>query len=358
MSNKIIQEVFKDLKEHSEMPLVSEVQFNNEIKQLQLRFNEHVSKYNELVKNKDPEVFHFNQTVRFLHYLLNHPDTKKDFYPIFNEHRIEFNFVRLVSSISSGEKHETTEEKVLRLFKEKHLVHYEELKTIYKNLVEKKDESVGNWEYTSLHNYLSKHYPSLFANNKYVSKEDVDNIEKLFLYHYAKGLRKVNIEDIIVEFEKEQRKYFKTYWDLATILENYIKHERTGQNSKYIINAGNVSCRGKLGSLDIVANQDKYTIEKNGYTFTYYKKVDPRELNCLLVIIYIITDKSFIKLMVNEAELLGRSEYLIRKDIKKIEINNDHFLKIHFHRYNDSETVIMNDYSEALSLQKYITGLR
>lgn len=349
MLNKILTETFRDLSSHAETPILSKLQFDSEIAQMHKTFNELVNTYDQLVEKKAPEVYQYNQNVDYFTFLYNHPDSNKEFLKIVNQHRIEFNFIK-----PGGE---STRDKVIRLFRENNQEIECKLKALYDELVTTKSTEVGDWDFISLHYWLSKKWEGVFNANTYISFNEVENVEKLFLYQNKQKHNPID-EECIKRFEATQRAYLKPYWNIMSTLEKYLRAERVTQNTKAIVNVGKIECTTNYRVNRGLSDYNEFTIEKDGNEFNYYKTSDVKQINGRIIIIYLISDKSFIKLLVNENSLIGRAEYLIRKDIKKIEISEDHFLKIHFHRYNDWETLVMKDYQQALELQKFIISFR
>lgn len=349
MLNKIITEAFKDLSSQAETPILSKMQFDSEIAQMHKTFNELVNNYDKLIEKKDAEVYQYNQNVDYFTFLYNHPDSSKEFLKIVNEHRIEFNFIK-----PGGE---STRDKVIRLFREKYIDAEYKLKVKYDELVASKSTAVGDWNYISLHFWLLNKWKEILNADTYISFNEVDSVRKLFLYLHKQKHEEIDA-DCIKRFEASQRIYLKPYWNILSTLEKYLRAEKVNTNMKAIVNVGTIECTRNYRINRGLSDFNDYAIKKDGNEFNYYKTSDVKQIEGTIIIIYLISDKSFIKLLVTENSLIGRSEYLIKKDIKKIEIGEDHFLKIHFHRYNDWETIIMKDYQQALDLQKFIISFR
>lgn len=350
MSNTILTEAFRDLRDQAETPILPKLQFDYEIAQMHQTFNDLYATYNQLVNKKDPEVYRYNQNLNYFTYLYNHADSSKDFLAIVNEHRIEFSFVRLGSG-------ESTSEKVIRLYREKYQEKEHALKLQYDELVASQSTEVGDWDFISAQFWFQEKWKELFNQDTYISYEEVDSVKKLFLF-VNKQKRYTIDEECMKVFESEQRKYMTPFWNIMSTLEKYLRAEATHPNTKYVVNVGKIDCTRNYRVNRGLTDYNEITIGKDGDQYSFFKTSDVKQLKCRIIIVYLISSKSFIKLMVNEDLLLSRSEYLIKRDIKKIEISEDNFLKIHFHRYSDWETLILKTYKDALELQKYITAFR
>jgi hypothetical protein len=76
------------------------------------------------------------------------------------------------------------------------------------------------------------------------------------------------------------------------------------------------------------------------------------------LVLYLISNKRIIKLILSPDNLISSVEHIIQKDLKKIEIKNDLNLYFHYHGLHDPDLLVMDSYQEAVDLRRKITDLR
>ena len=86
------------------------------------------------------------------------------------------------------------------------------------------------------------------------------------------------------------------------------------------------------------------------------------EIGFIFLSIFLITEKRILSIASGE-DFIRFSDYLIQKDIKKVEIVNEHYEKqieilLHYHGFHDPEKIVLDNYPTAVNLRKQISELR
>jgi len=194
-----------------------------------------------------------------------------------------------------------------------------------------KERSHGKEERKRINETLAKYYK---RNNSWVEewwwqeykwKEDLP----LGLY-YLFSLSESGNENQIAD-----RGYI---WDIIQNAEKYLKSENLNDVIQYFINISDKPSRysGRV-----------YNTEKS---YRYSKD--------FRLIIYLLSERRIIQLVIDDKQLISSKENIIQKDLKKIEIINDVNLYFHYHGWHDPDLLIMDDNKSATDLRRKISELR
>jgi len=135
-------------------------------------------------------------------------------------------------------------------------------------------------------------------------------------------------------FAEEYKEKFQVCWEVIHNAERYLNSEISGDINSYYINI--LDCNHQL-------------FKKN---YTNY------DLEGIILMIYLISTRRIIKLLINKDRLMTSSEHIIQKDFKKVEIYNDVQVCFHYHGLHDPDVLFMDNYESAVSLRKIISELR
>jgi hypothetical protein len=138
--------------------------------------------------------------------------------------------------------------------------------------------------------------------------------------------------------EKEFRSGHRVIWDLIQNAEKYIKSENLSEIKCYFINFQDNSHR----ITKRICNTEN--------SLTFSGEFD--------LIIYLISDKRIIKLVIDDKKLISSKENIVQKDLKKIEIGSDVCVFFHYHGLHDPDLLVMDDYESAVDLRRKISDLR
>jgi len=160
--------------------------------------------------------------------------------------------------------------------------------------------------------------------------------------------------------------HFNKYWsEKAKILEDillnapqFISAESISEDDFVFVNVGyrDWIWENKGGYSEKINNT--FTVINNNQRSLYIKKADCKKSRETYTDIYIISRKYFIKLSLGSKGVIDRTEHIIQRDIKKINIAENIMLEVFFHGHFDPETIILDDYKTALNLQRHLTELR
>jgi hypothetical protein len=103
---------------------------------------------------------------------------------------------------------------------------------------------------------------------------------------------------------------------------------------------------------------DQYSIKLANKEYTFTKKVENFAQESKIASIFVIDEKQIIHLIISPEKLIERSEYIIKKDVKKLNIANDNILEIHYHGHFSPDSIVLENYESALKLQKFISDKR
>jgi len=127
-------------------------------------------------------------------------------------------------------------------------------------------------------------------------------------------------------------------WDIIQNAEKYLKSENLSEVIKYYVNITNNPTRSFLK----IYNSEK--------SFSDLKE--------FRLIIFLLSNRRIIKLVVDDKQLISSKENIIQKDLKKIEIEQDVNLFFHYHGLHDPDLLVMDDYQSAADLRRKISELR
>jgi hypothetical protein len=169
-----------------------------------------------------------------------------------------------------------------------------------------------------------------------------------------------------IYFDHRFRKHYNWYWTekakvLVSILSNasqYISAESFSEKDLVFVNVGYRDWAWENKSYYNEKILNNYTVLNNGKKSTFVKKADCKKIVETYVDIFIITDKYFIKLSLGPSGVIDRTEHIIQRDVKKVNIAENIMLEVYFHGHFDPETIVLDDYKSALQLQRHLTELR
>lgn len=192
------------------------------------------------------------------------------------------------------------------------------------------------------------------------------NLILLLAYPFIKNLRIKGEGFVSFAIEADLVDNIKDIWNpkaakVSSILANapdFLKHENIGATDKVVINVGyrSFGYEGQYSHHPKLINKIDVINKEKRYHFV--KKSDCKEIEDTFADIFIVNSKYFIKLSLGEKGMIDRTENIISRDIKKLNIAQGNLLEIYFHGHYDPETIVLDDYSEALNLQRHITELR
>jgi hypothetical protein len=147
--------------------------------------------------------------------------------------------------------------------------------------------------------------------------------------------------------------------DMDGLLKKILKFllaENTKENGINIINLGTKITENH--SRNNFNYYDQYSIKLANKEYTFSKKVENFAQESKIASIFIIDEKQIIHLIISPEKLIERSEYFIKKDVKKLNIANDNILEIHYHGHFSPDSIVLENYESALKLQKFISNNR
>jgi hypothetical protein len=144
--------------------------------------------------------------------------------------------------------------------------------------------------------------------------------------------------------------------DLLKKILKFLKAEDIKENGISIINLGTKITENH--SRNNFNYFDQYSIKLANKEYTFSKKVENFAQESKIASIFIIDEKQIIHLIISPEKLIERSEYIIKKDVKKLNIANDNILEIHYHGHFSPDSIVLENYESALKLQKFISDKR
>ena len=162
-------------------------------------------------------------------------------------------------------------------------------------------------------------------------------------------------------FERCKENFNNTYKEYADILSNsikYLKAENIDLRDKIFVNVGNRDFFYAGSGSYHPKLVDRFNVINNKIQYKYCKSADCKGIETKYVDVFIISNKYFVKLSINNKGIIDRVEHIIKRDVKKLNIVGDNMLEIYFHGLFDPEVIVLDSYDEALKLQRHITQLR
>ncbi len=172
--------------------------------------------------------------------------------------------------------------------------------------------------------------------------------------------------DYYQPFDKDFEHHFHSYWQeklfvLKDILNNapeFVNAETISDKDLAFINVGYRWTYYEGAGSYHPKLQNAFQIINENISFKYYKKADCKDINATFADIFIFTTKYFIKLSLGANGVLDRTEHIIQRDIKKLNIVDNNKLEIYFHGHFDPEIIVLDNYKSALQIQRHLTELR
>jgi hypothetical protein len=259
----------------------------------------------------------------------------------------------------------------------------EELKNIeihfteFNNLLLERNINIGNWLGLSLNDYLVKEIQEKNSNKKskqlnpviinFFEKSDYQLIHNHQFNWPEYGTDNFNIEKFTESFKFDLLEIIiknlksRLNSDLGLLHKNllrYLNSDVLSETSISIINFGIKSTKDQSGSKYSYNYFDHYLINLNFQEFTYTKKVESFAQESKVASVFIINEKHIKHLLISPEKLIERSEYIIKKDVKKLNIANDSILEIHYHGHFSPDSIVFENYESAMELLKFISDSR
>jgi hypothetical protein len=245
-------------------------------------------------------------------------------------------------------------------------------------LLNEKSINVGAWENMSIKEYIIREAKEAFSSDamiinppfgKFIDDKLSDSImyQDMYIYNDFRTNTDLIIEDVIQTYKERLLPLIINYiinkigLELDELLErtlSLINKESTDVYHKLIMNIGVKETFDKSSSKYSNNYFDRYKICLSGKEFTFEKKVDEKSPYTKAVNIFLINDRKVVNLLVAPDKLLKRSEHLIKKDVKSVNVINDSILEIHYHGHFSPDSIVFDNYPAADELQSFITTNR
>ncbi|MEI6767147.1 MAG: hypothetical protein WCM76_16070 [Bacteroidota bacterium] len=189
-------------------------------------------------------------------------------------------------------------------------------------------------------------------HNKWYEEGYLEYVERYHPAFYNEGL---NIYNGLIEQHNNDTadivyKKFEAF-DSSEFYEGLKEyHQRQGGETKKIFD----HITDKL-KYEQITDKDILLINPTTVVYKSYMIKDRVEQ---LVKIYIISSKYIVCLTFGKDGLANRTEHIIKRDIKKLELERDLDLYIHYHGLHDPQKIVLENYEEAIDLQRFLTQNR
>lgn len=226
----------------------------------------------------------------------------------------------------------------------------EEIKVDFFHNYERTNSTIEEWALAS----------SSYLNICNFCDENRFNHRELDIYFINKGfycdkplIDRANVVfsiDELKSYIREEYNSIKYFWDYLNKAKFYIQEENLHEIKTCIINISEKRYN--------FSNLEREKLNSEGALSIPF-------LSCILgqpisyqFHIFLVSDKRIVQLITDDKKLILSEEHIIQKDIKKIEIENETNVFIHFHGLHDPTLIVMDDYKSAVNFRKEISELR
>lgn len=152
---------------------------------------------------------------------------------------------------------------------------------------------------------------------------------------FTGGLFPLNLVDLFqFGIESKNLKAFAQSLGLVTNAARYLGCEEVSEAESYVVNL------------------------TNGKDILHLENIVPSQNYTVTALIYLMFKKRIVRLEISDKGLKSSKEIIIRRDIKKIEIQDDVYMHLYYHGVHESDVLYLESYKATVKLRKRLTSLR